>query len=336
MDTPPGISPKDLETIRAWAGKEPDPLTLPVQTADSPQSKSLLDYALALEDLVSRLGIKKVSAHLDSDPPALAVRPNMHYLAIPDGPKLQAFLDSLAGRHRESLAPAVQERLKALELHARLDIFIAPGCPFCPRTIEQMIPLAFSDRPVMLRVIDSAMFPEMAADHDIRSVPTVILDGQLRWTGTIDTAEIVNVMVDRDPSALGPETLRGIIESGNAGEIARMMAAHGSIFQGLCRLLVHEKWPVRLGAMVTMEAWQELAPASAASAAGELWHLYGGADDTVKGDLIYTIGVVGDGHQEAALQELIRTSLPPELQEAAADAIHTIRTRMTATAGSNS
>ena len=249
MDTDVTFSPGDINTIAQWAGTLAGAVDLTVRTAVGPQGDTLLAWASALSDRVPNLELKKISPQLDSDPPAMVVNSRLHYMAIPEGPKLAAFLDALGGRHRRSLAPAVAGQFQQLGLHAHLDVFIAPGCPFCPQVIEQLVPLAFTDRPVLLSVIDCALFPETAAALDIQSVPTVILDGEFRWTSTIDPAEVVDVMVDRDPSALGADTLRSIIESGNAGDIARMMADHGRMFDGIGHLLIHEKWPIRLGAM---------------------------------------------------------------------------------------
>jgi len=325
--------PADREAIIEWAATLTDATDLLVRTADGPQSGALLSWATALCDRVSNLRLKKMSTQLDSDPPAMVVNPRLHYRTVPDGPKLAAFLEALGGRHRRSLAPAVAGKFKQLDLLARLDVFIASDCPFCPQVIEKLVPLAFTDRPVLLSVIDCALFPETTAALDIRSVPTVILDGEFRWTGAIDPVEVVNVMVDRDPSALGADTLRSIIESGNASDIARMMANHGRMFDGIGRLLIHEKWPIRLGAMVTMEEWQALSPVTAAAAAEGLWRLYGEADETVKGDLLYTIGAIGDHRQEAALNALKAAPLAAELKEAAEDAIQSIRARAAASPG---
>ena len=104
-----------------------------------------------------------------------------------------------------------------------------------------------------LTVIDAMLMADQAADQGIRSVPTVMLDERIRWTGSIDMDEIIQQCTQRDPVLLSTASLRQIIESGDAARVAGMMADHGRIFPAIIELLTDERWSIRLGAMVTAE-----------------------------------------------------------------------------------
>jgi hypothetical protein len=74
----------------------------------------------------------------------------------------------------------------------------------------------------------------------------------------VDAGELVTMMLDRDPTSLGADALRGMIEDGNAEGVARMMAERGQIFTSFVDLLIHPRWSVRLGAMVSFESLVEM------------------------------------------------------------------------------
>ncbi len=118
--------------------------------------------------------------------------------------------------------------------------------------VRQVTPLAIANELIRLAVIDALLFHGKAQSDGIRSVPTVLLDGKYRWTGTIQLADIIEMLENRDPAHLGTSALRNIIEEGNAAQVADLMLEQGLIFPSFLDLLVHEKWPVRLGAIVAL------------------------------------------------------------------------------------
>jgi hypothetical protein len=306
------------------------PATLTVATTSAPQSAALANYATALAHHLPGLTVRRTAAELDTDPPALRVTDRLHYLATPQGPELAPFLAALldGGRGLPPLSAETAAALSALPVQARLEVFISPHCPFCPATVSALLPVALAAGPQLLSVIDGALFPDLAAARDIRTAPTVILDGGFRWSGKAAADEVVSAMARREPARLGAETLRGIIEDGMADTVARMMVDHGGLLDNLIPLLAHDKWPVRLGAMVVMENFQALRPDLATAAADRLWPLVAAAPDAVKGDLLHVIGETGDLRHAARLETLAAGDLPPEIREAAADALAAIRGRM--------
>ena len=329
------FSSTDLKLLKQWQETAADPVTLTVRTTPAPQSAELLSFAEALAGRLPQLSVKRRAADIDTDPPALVLNGRLDYLASPLGPELPPFLAALLDPERSlpKLAPELRERLSAMPLLARLEIFIAPHCPFCPTAVSSLLPVAFNDGPQRLSIIDGALFHDIAEARDIRTAPTVVLDGEFRWTGTIRADEIVDVMCHREPTRLGPDTLRGIIEDGMASTVAQMMADHGAIFDSLLPLLAHEKWPIRLGAMVVMEHFQALRPDLGAAAAERIWPLFNDAADTVKGDLLHVIGETGDRRLTKHLEALTGRNTPSEIAEAAADALECIHRRQPTTHG---
>jgi HEAT repeat protein len=102
-----------------------------------------------------------------------------------------------------------------------------------------------------------------------------------------------------------------------------MLASH-EIFPAFYDLLIHDKWPVRLGAMVVIEEIAEKNPALAATAIAPLWEQFDHVSDQIKGDILYLFGEVGDAEAIPWVQGVIAGEYDVEVKEAAQEALDKI------------
>jgi HEAT repeat protein len=181
---------------------------------------------------------------------------------------------------------------------------------------------------IRLTVVDALHFPELAEKDSIQSVPTLILEDQFRWSGTFQIDEIVEVMANRDPSFLGPVSLEMMLKEGKAGQLADMMLAKVEIFPAFYALLIHSKWPVRLGAMVVMDELIEKNPDLAVQTQDYLLRSFKDVADTVKGDLLYMLGEMGRRQSIALLQSVLADKHNTEVKEAAREALDKVKSRI--------
>lgn len=248
----------------------------------------------------------------------------------PIGPELGPFLKALTWMFIEPEALPPHPGLTDRVFPAELKLYIAEQCPFCPAVVEKLVPLAIASPRVRLTVIDAGLCMEEARRDRVQSVPTLMLDSHFRWSGTIPIREVVEAMIHRDPSRLEADTLMNMITDGNAFLLANMMIGKYLIFPALLDLLVHPKWPVRLGAMVTMEVVATEKPALAQTMVGPLWERFDAADDTVKGDILYLVGELDAGASIGRIQEILnrKAAYDNEIIEAAREALEKQMTRL--------
>jgi len=315
--------PTDEAAIRQWAEARTQPVVVTVLKDDSDRYAPLAEFIDRVAALAPLIAVKRKSADDGTPAPALAIRDNLRFQTVATGQYLASFLDALA----PAMPSEFSDALAALSLPARLTLFIAHGCPHCPKALARLLPLAHATPMVDLTVVDGALFSDLADTHAVKAVPTLILDDAFRWTGTIDVPEVAAMMVDRDPVRLGAATLRQTIESGHADRLARMMAERGTLFPAIFDLLAHPRWSVRLGAMVVMESLAEYAPPLAESAVPALLDWVDKADPSAHGDLICTLGTVGNTATIDILNSLSDRFPDPDIQEAVAEAIEAIALR---------
>lgn len=318
------MTPEDERKIALWGRKLKSDIRMELTITKDKRSRAFQNFC----DNLSRVAPKirtKTEKEDEAKPPVIRIG-NVRYQAIPTDKELEPFLSALAGNESPALqlSASLRELLGNIEIPAQLKIYITPHCPFCPAAVKQLLALAAANECIKLTVIDGALFPEAAKSDNIQSAPTVLLDDLYRWAGSIQVREIADMVLNRDPSRLSASSLKDMIEEGNAAGVAEMMMDRGKVFPAFLELLVHEKWPVRLGAMVVFETIAEKNSKLIAQAIPFLWERFFRVEDTVKGDILYLFGVSGDESLITKLEEVLSGPYPAEVKEAAAEALEEV------------
>jgi hypothetical protein len=260
--------------------------------------------------------------------PAIIVgdRHNIAYQAVPGGTELAPFLDALAysADSITSLGDDIEALLAAITIPANLTLYIGRHCPHCPATVRRILPLASVSDRIRLTLIDAEQFADLAGNDQIQSVPTLLLDGRFRWTGLPDLKEVLTLCRDRDPAKLSAASLRQTLEAGEAARLAQMMVDTRQIFPALIELLLHPRWSVRLGAMVTVEYLADEDAELAEDLVAPLWHRFNDLDTQIQGDVCHCFGVVGSFQAKDCLQRIAAGSFHEEVRQAAIEALEEI------------
>ena len=325
------MTPAEEKQITALNQTLSGEIQLTCRHTDHEHSDAIVQFCDHLSRQVPKIRVKKESGDRN-DMPGIQIHEGLFYQAVPTGTEIAPFVEALqmaaAGTAQKN--DGILKKLSALDLPIHMVLYVASQCTFCPQAVRQLLPLPSINPHIHLTVIDAISFPELAEKDNLQSVPTLILEDQFRWTGPFETDEIVEVMVNRDPSALGPLSLEMILKDGKAGQLAEMMLEKAQIFPAFYELLIHPKWPVRLGAMVVMDELIEKNLDLALQTAETLWHQFNTADDQVKGDLLYIFGEMAQKDFAPRLEAILRGQYDSEIKEAAAEALDNI---MAATEG---
>ena len=300
-------------------------LTIGLVVSRHTSSREFHEFCEELTRLVPKIKISKVEAD-PQDPPQIVIGSGLRYQAIPSGFELQPFLEALSAFESNSLkiAEPVKILLKKNILPASLSIFIAPQCTVCPQMVQKLITLPMVDENLQLTIIDGTLFPDMVETFQIRSVPTILLDDQFRWTGSVPLEELIDAINTRDPLSLGPASLESIIKEGGAGRLAAMMLEAEKLFPAFYDVLTHNKWPIRLGAMVVIEEIAAENRDLAAEALSPLWDRFHEAATQIQGDILYVFGEIGDTRSVAWLETVLSGNFDREVKEAAKEAVEKI------------
>lgn len=319
------LSAADTEAVIAWRDTLTRPVRIGVAASRDSRGEAFTAFGEALKALAPQIRIKKEDVRNDGIS-FLKINDRVRYQCIPREKELPLFLKLAAGADFPPPAGAPPaETIEALSAPGFLKVYIATMCPFCPRIVADLLWLAGQSRFIHITVIDGELFPLLAEQDRIRSVPTVILDDDLRWVGQVDLGELVGMMVERDASKLGSDALRSMIEEGGADDLAAMMAGQKKVFPAIIDLLIHPQWSVRLGAMAVFEYLVDVAPSVADQVLDRLWERFEDADDPVKGDILYLMGQARHRQTSERLAAVIAGAYAEDVREAAKEALETMR-----------
>jgi hypothetical protein len=285
------------------------------------------DFCDRLVSLVPGFIINKKKAE-GEQVPAIKISDRLRYQAIPLGPELEPFMEA-AYLHKKlpsEIPEQVSGILSKIKIPTIIKLYIAPQCPFCPGAVRTLRPLTAASEHIHLSIIDGTMFTEMSMSDKIKSAPTVVFD-EFRWTGSFHLEEVVDVLANRNTEELSPATIRNLIQNGSASQVAQLMLENNMIFPSLIDLLIEDKWPVRLGAMVAFEEIIENDSDLAAQVIPILWKRLPTLDDQIKGDMIYLIGEAGTPETIPRLQGLSNESVNADFNNVVQEAIANIRGR---------
>jgi glutaredoxin len=290
------MTPQDEQMIRQAAILDAEPPPKIILARDEGDAGSeLARFCDRLSELAPGLKIKN-DTDIPFPAPVLVVgrHGNIGYQAALTGKLLACFLEALSGASQEDDGSdrQAEDPLKDIDLPIILKLYVAAQCPHCPQSIRQLQALADRSQLIRLRIVDAALFSQEAQADQIRSVPTLILDDQYRWTGAVNTEELLSLCVQRDPAQLSAGSLRQLIEAGDAPRVAAMMITAGKLFPALAELLIHERWSVRLGAMVTAEYLADEAPELSLELCRSLWERFARLSPQVQGDVVQVLGQV--------------------------------------------
>lgn len=316
------MTPEDEAIITEWYRKIHGEIRITLIWAEDHRSEQIQSFCEDFSRLAPGVRIEKED-NRGEQVPEIIIGENISYQAVPLGRELAPFLDTLSGRDMlaDKLALPVRDALNNLRAPAMLKVYIASQCPFCPQVVTLLLSLASSESLIYVTVIDGVLFSEKAEIDHVRSVPTVILDDQFRWTGAIQVEELVHMMLTRDPFQLSTDSLRKIIEQGDAEGLAHMMMESGKIYPAFLDLLTHAKWQIRLGAMVTFEFLAEEHKEMASQVIAPLWERFSRVDDKVKGDILYILGESKDLSVIPKLNSVHKGAYTDEVLEAASEAL---------------
>lgn len=152
-------------------------------------------------------------------------------------------LETLEGLTDPEQVRSVAGFLEPLKKDTELLVFVRPGCAVCPHQVKSAATVALASPHVTLEIVDAMQEPELAAQYEIRAVPTTVVDDELIMAGMIPPAELALRLVERQGPEEAKRVFTWLVESGNHSPAAERLAdGRGTgAFVGLWAAADHER-----------------------------------------------------------------------------------------------
>ncbi len=322
------MTSNESKEIAGWSKQWPGPLPMRILLTRDKRSGEFEAFG---KDFSAAAGIElAMDQETGAGMPAIQIGDTLVYHAIPLGTELAPFLEALELHHSrfEQVPDSVKKRFSRITAPAIIEIFVTQQCPFCPNAVGKLLPLACAGDFIQLSIIDGTLFPEPAESGNIRSAPTIVLNGGFRWTGAVEPEELLDIITTPDPMDFSQTVLEKLIAAGNAFQLADIMLEKGRIMPAFPAIIAHEHFTVRLAAMTIMEEIAGRNMGIASQVVGPLRKCFAKADDQARGDMIYVIGESGDEQILPWLETIMDAGCGPEIMDAVEEALEKIKSRM--------
>lgn len=107
-------------------------------------------------------------------------RSNIRFLGLPSGYEFSTLIETLVmlGTGQSDLGERSKGELDKLNLPIRLQSFVTPGCPYCPKAVLTAYKFAFHNPQIIAEGIEANEFPKLSTQFRISGVPDTIISGQ--------------------------------------------------------------------------------------------------------------------------------------------------------------
>lgn len=322
------MTPHEERKIALWNRSLTAPIRLEMHLTLDPRSRDLQLFCTELSQFAPGVHISEESV-ADASMPFIKRGSNLRYSAVPLGLELDPFLHALtlSQNGAAAISPDLLAKLSGIDRPVQIKLYIAQHCPTCPTVVRSVVWLPRSSPLIHLHIIDAGLFPEAAESDAVQGVPTVILEGGFRWSGTTRMEEIVEVLISRDIGGLSASAVERMLGEGNASKVAQMIMASGAVPREFIDLLTEERFTVRLGAMAAMEEIVQRDPSLAATIAKPLWERFERVTEPVQIDILYLLGETGSRDTIPMLESVLGGHHRAHVKEVAGESIERIRDR---------
>lgn len=158
----PGLQQETVELLKEIAGLN-DQITVLEKSFSDPE-------ALAL-------GLTHAPTTLLRE--AGSQRGNIRFVGIPSGYEFSTLLETLLmlGTGESGLPEAAQKELQKVTQPVRMQSFVTPTCPHCPRAVLAAFKLAYHNPNIVAEGIEAGEFPLLSSRYRISGVPDTIIHG---------------------------------------------------------------------------------------------------------------------------------------------------------------
>jgi glutaredoxin-like protein len=120
----------------------------------------------------------------------------LKYYGLPGGYEFVTLVETIVdiSRGASYLGDETGKTLSKLKDDVRIQVFVTPACPHSPQMARLAYQLALESPRVRAEVIEAEEFPELSQRHQVRVVPTTIIDGKMSFAGGVTDTVLVDII----------------------------------------------------------------------------------------------------------------------------------------------
>lgn len=158
----------------------------------------------------------------------------IHFSGIPSGHEFNSLILAILQSSGTALKldSTLTKMVQKITEKLHFEVFISLSCYNCPDVVQSLNQFALLNENIDAEMIDGGLYPDLIDKRNIQGVPSVYLNGKLFANGKIDTAQLVDKLIERFPYIIASDDVEQlplqdvtVIGAGPAGVAAAIYAA---------------------------------------------------------------------------------------------------------------
>ena len=200
-----------LNTVKTYTEKMTNKVSLILQTGEHEKRAELKDFLTQLCSVSDNLILVERDEDLRSPITfylEVAGKNNgICFSGIPSGHEFNSLILALLQSSGTALKldNALTQMVQKITENLHFEVFISLSCHNCPDVVQSLNQFALLNNNISSEMIDGGLFQHLIDERNIQGVPSVYLNGKLFANGKIDTAQLIDKLIEHFPDIINAD-----------------------------------------------------------------------------------------------------------------------------------
>lgn len=195
------------EALKGYTANMANKVALVIQTGEHAKRSELVEFLTDLASISENIDVieKDTSGELRS-PISFQLEVNNEptgvvFSGIPGGHEFNSLVLAIlhASGTDMKLDDSIKNIIKNVTEELNFEVFVSLSCHNCPDVVQALNQFALLNPRINSEMIDGGLFQDVIEERNIQGVPTVYLNGEIFANGKIDTAVMLEKLLEKYP-----------------------------------------------------------------------------------------------------------------------------------------
>ena len=122
----------------------------------------------------------------------------IRYVGLPSGYEFSSLVEDIVdvSRRNAEVSDEVKMQLDIIDRPIRIQIFVTPTCPYCPRAVRTAHRFAILNKYIISEMIEAIEFPKWADKWKVMSVPHIVINEDVQFIGAYPDEQFIKYVVE--------------------------------------------------------------------------------------------------------------------------------------------
>ena len=196
-----------LQAVKNYTQSMQNKVTFVLQTGEHSKRVELVNFLLGIAEVSDNIQFaERDMAGVLRSPISFLIEAEgldtgIRFSGIPSGHEFNSLILAIlqASGSALKLDDSVKNIITGVQEALNFEVFISLSCHNCPDVVQALNQFALLNPNISTEMIDGGLYPDLIKERDIQGVPSVYLNGELFANGKVDTAQLIDKLIQRSP-----------------------------------------------------------------------------------------------------------------------------------------